>query len=157
MPIPTVESTKKTASRQLRSGDTDFLTLWFGKKLLVKVYHHYHQPVDHQSLSVLINLPLLFHSWSLCIFMWTGSYFTFLFSYSLACFLCPESPNELLRYPITTRTPTNRQRTPTDTSESTRIDKDSVTYLFIQYYAFSCYSYSTLRPSVQTYLHIYKH
>ena len=91
VPIPTIDSTKKTASKQLRRG-----------KLLVKVYHHHHhhhQPVDHQSLAVLINLPLLFHSGSLCICIWRGSY---------SSFLCPESPNELLRYHTTTRTPTNR-------------------------------------------------
>ena len=75
VPIPTVDtcSTKKTASKKLRRGDTDFLTLGW-KKLLVRVYHHHHQPVDHQSLTVLINLPLLFHSWSLCICKWRGSY-----------------------------------------------------------------------------------
>ena len=44
------------------------------KKLLVKIYHHHHQLVDHQSLTVLMNLPLLFNFWSLCICMWRGSY-----------------------------------------------------------------------------------
>ena len=48
--------------------------LLFGwKKLLVKVYHH-HQPVDHQSQTLLITLPLRFHSWSLCICKWRCSY-----------------------------------------------------------------------------------
>ena len=42
--------------------------------LLVKVYHHHHEPVDHQSLTVHMNLSLLFHSWSLCICIWRGSY-----------------------------------------------------------------------------------
>ena len=47
--------------------------LSFGwKKLLVRVYHH--QPVDHQSLTVLINLPLLVHSWSLYICKWRDIY-----------------------------------------------------------------------------------
>ena len=57
--IPTVDSTK-IASKTLRRGDPDFLTLGW-KKLLIKVYHHHHQPVDHQSLTVLIDLPLLVH------------------------------------------------------------------------------------------------
>ena len=73
MSIPTVDSTKKTASKKLRKGDIYFLILCL-EKLLVRVYHHHHQPVDHQSLTVLINLPLLFHSWSMCICKWTGSY-----------------------------------------------------------------------------------
>ena len=50
--IPTVDSMKRTASKKLRRGDPDFLTLWL-EKLLVKVYYHHHQPVDHQSPAVL--------------------------------------------------------------------------------------------------------
>ena len=95
---------------------TQTLLLFGWKKLLVKVYHH-HKPVDHRSLTVLIILPLLLHSWSLCICKWRGSYSLF------PCFfLCPETPNELLRYSTTTRSATKRLRTPTNTSESTRID-----------------------------------
>ena len=46
---PTVDSTKKNASKKIRRGDPDFLTLWLENvKLLVKVYHYHHQPVDHQ-------------------------------------------------------------------------------------------------------------
>ena len=73
MPIPTVDSTKKTASTKLKRGDPDSLTLWF-EKVAVKVYQHHHHPLDNQSLTVLINLPLLFHSRSLCICKWRGSY-----------------------------------------------------------------------------------
>ena len=58
--IPTVDSAKKTASKK---GEVTQTFLLFGcKKLIVKVYHHHHQPVDHQSLTILINLPILFHS-----------------------------------------------------------------------------------------------
>ena len=52
VPIPTVDSTKKTSSKNLRKGDPDFLTHWL-ENLLVIVCHHHHQPV-----TVLINLPL---------------------------------------------------------------------------------------------------
>ena len=31
VPIPTVDSTKKTASKRLRRGDPDFRTLWLEK------------------------------------------------------------------------------------------------------------------------------
>ena len=31
VPIPTVDSTKKTASKKIRRGDPDFLTLWLEK------------------------------------------------------------------------------------------------------------------------------
>ena len=76
MPIPTVDSIKKTASKKLREVTKTFLpfSLFGWKQLLVKIYHHHHQPVDHQSLTVFMNLPLLFHFWSLCICMWRGSY-----------------------------------------------------------------------------------
>ena len=71
--IPTVEGTKKTVSKKKKERWPGlFFTFWL-EKLLVKVYHH-HQPVEHQSLTVLINLPLLFHSWNLCVFVWRGSY-----------------------------------------------------------------------------------
>ena len=73
VPISTVDSTKKTASKKIREVTQTFL-LFGWKKLLVKVYHHHHQPVDHQSLTFLINLSLLFHSCSLCICKWRGSY-----------------------------------------------------------------------------------
>ena len=43
------------------------------KKLLVKIYHH-HKPVDHQSLTFLMNLPLFLHFRSLCICNWRSSY-----------------------------------------------------------------------------------
>ena len=50
---------RRLRRKQNWRGDPDFLTLWL-EKLLVKVYHHHHhQPVNHQSLTVLINLPLL--------------------------------------------------------------------------------------------------
>ena len=75
---------KRLRRKKIRRDDPDFLTLWL-EKLLVKVYHHHHQPVDHQSLTDLINLPLLFHSWSLCILLWEDA-FASVFSYFLACF-----------------------------------------------------------------------
>ena len=76
VPKPTVDSVKKTASKKIRRGDTDLLlfSLLGWKKLLDKIYQNHHQLVDHQSQTVLMNLPLLFHFWSLCICMWRGSY-----------------------------------------------------------------------------------
>ena len=97
VPIQTVDSTKKTASKKLRRGDPDFITLSL-KKLLVRVDHH-HQPVDHQSLTVLINLPLLFHSLSLCICKWRGSYSEGMPSLpSLIPLLVFSVPNPRMRY-----------------------------------------------------------
>ena len=70
--------------RKKQGGVTQTLLLFGWKKLLVKVYHH-HKPVDHRSLPVLIILPLLLHSWSLCICKWRGSY-----SLSLLFFSVPK-------------------------------------------------------------------
>ena len=104
--IPTVESTKKTASQKnkIKRGDPDFLTLWQEKvasySLLSSptsgssVTDSYHKSATSFPLLELVHLQvegLLLRAVA----------FASLFSYSLACFLCPESPNELLRYSTT--------------------------------------------------------
>ena len=40
---------RRLLRKKLRKGDPNFLSLWL-EKLLVKVYHHHHQPVAHQPL-----------------------------------------------------------------------------------------------------------
>ena len=101
MPIPTVDSTKKIASKKIRRGDPDFLlfSILGWKKFLVKMYHHHHQPVVHQFLTVIMILPLLSTSGAYA-FECGGvatqrGVFASLFPDFLACFLSTRSPKEL--------------------------------------------------------------